>query len=103
MQTVSLGRLLRDFHAPAVIDYLSLDIEGAEAFVFSTFPWDEFTFLVMTVERPVKELQDAFTAHGYHYLCDHGAYGDQLWVHASLPRFAAVAAQFSRGGCPVSW
>ena len=44
MQTVSLGRLLRDFHAPAVIDYLSLDIEGAEAFVFSTFPWDEFTF-----------------------------------------------------------
>jgi hypothetical protein len=54
---VSLDKLLQDLSAPRVIDYLSLDIEGAEAWVFDLFPWDHFTFLTMTIERPKERLR----------------------------------------------
>ena len=56
--TVSVARLLDDFGAPSVIDYLSLDIEGAEWWAFSTFPWHRFIFLAITVERPATELRN---------------------------------------------
>ena len=59
--TVSVARLLDDFGAPAVIDYLSLDIEGAEWYAFSTFPWHRFVFLTITVERPSTELRNKLT------------------------------------------
>jgi hypothetical protein len=39
-----------------VIDYLSLDIESAEAWIFETFPWEDYTFLTLTVERPKAAL-----------------------------------------------
>lgn len=55
--TVSVARILDDFGAPKVIDYLSLDIEGAEWWVFSTFPWDRYTFKTITIERPNDELR----------------------------------------------
>lgn len=55
--TVSVARLLGDFGAPAIIDYLSLDIEGAEWWAFSTFPWHRFVFLTITIERPAIELR----------------------------------------------
>lgn len=53
-----MARLLDDFGAPAVIDYLSLDIEGAEWYAFSTFPWHRYVFLTITVERPSTELRN---------------------------------------------
>ncbi len=53
-----MARLLDDFGAPAVIDYLSLDIEGAEWYAFSTFPWHRYVFLTITVERPATELRN---------------------------------------------
>ena len=92
--TVSVAKILRDFGMPKTIDYLSLDIEGAEAWVFETFPWDEFKFLVATIERPQRKLQALLTVNGYKYMCDHGAFGDQLWVHESLPGFGEVAGKY---------
>ena len=50
--TVPLLEILERFDAPETIDYLSLDIEGAEYFVMENFPLDRYTFKVMTVERP---------------------------------------------------
>ncbi len=78
--TISVAKILRDFGMPKIIDYLSLDIEGAEAWVLKAFPWDEFTFLVATIERPRPELQALLKANGYKYMCDHGTFGDQMWV-----------------------
>ena len=79
-ETISVAKILRDFGMPKIIDYLSLDIEGAEAWVLKAFPWDEFTFLVATIERPRPELQALLKANGYKYMCDHGTFGDQMWV-----------------------
>jgi hypothetical protein len=100
MHTVSIGKILRDFQAPRLIDYLSLDIEGAEAWVFKTFPWDSFTFLTLTVERPKPELVDMLKQNNYLYLCDHGKFGDQFWVHPSLTNFEKVVAKYQgKGQC----
>ena len=80
VRTVSLAKLFRDFSVPSVIDYLSLDIEGAEAYVFSTFPWDEYTFLTLTVERPAKVLRESLKKHGYTYLCKYGWVGGLIYL-----------------------
>ena len=49
--SVPLWELLRKHNAPSVIEYLSLDIEGAEWLALKDFPFDEFRILCMTVER----------------------------------------------------
>ena len=50
--TVSLEKVFSNLSVPAVIDYLSLDVEGAEEWVLGAFPWHRFAFLAITVERP---------------------------------------------------
>lgn len=94
MYTVSVGKILDDFKAPSVIDYMSLDIEGAEAWTFQTFPWSKYTFLTLTVERPKPELVQMLRENGYIYLCDHGDFGDEFWVHPTVPGFQEVMAQY---------
>lgn len=94
MRTVSVGKILKDFQAPSIIDYMSLDIEGAEAWAFQTFPWKEYTFPTLTVERPKPELVNMLTQNGYTYLCDHGGFGDQFWVHPRLPNFENVVTKY---------
>lgn len=98
MHTVSLGKILEDFKAPPVIEYLSLDIEGAEAWAFQTFLWDKYTFLTLTVERPKPELVAMLESNGYMYMCDHGDFGDQFWVHNTLPNLAVVVSKYKRNG-----
>lgn len=96
--TVNLGKILRDFDAPKVIEYLNLDIEGSETAVMSAFPWDEFTFLTMTVERPDATLQGLLQTNGFTMLCQHGWWGDLFYVHKSHPRFDAVVAKYGGDG-----
>tara|TARA_B100001123_G_scaffold330784_1_gene372846 strand:- start:1475 stop:2116 length:642 start_codon:yes stop_codon:yes gene_type:complete len=47
---VTLERLLDDYGAPEVIDYLALDIERSESMVFSVFPFDRYTFKAISLE-----------------------------------------------------
>lgn len=90
--TVSLEHMFKTLAVPRVIDYLSLDIEGAEGWVFETFPWDRYTMLVVTVERPKLPLVRLLVTHGYLHLCDHGDFGDQMWMHSSFPNRSSVVA-----------
>ena len=67
MCTVPLVDILRKYNAPRVIDYLSLDVEGAESTVLdATFPFDEYRFLTMTIEQPKRDLTARLKAAGYH-------------------------------------
>jgi len=93
--TVPVAKILHDFGMPRTIDYMSLDIEGAEAWTFETFPWDTYTFLTITVERPKPELKDMMLANGYTHLCNHGGFGDELWVHEALPHFHEVVRKYA--------
>jgi len=49
--TTTLGNIFDKFKAPTIIDYLSLDVEGQEYNILSTFPFDKYKFRCITVEH----------------------------------------------------
>lgn len=79
--TVRLEEILERYNAPAVIDYLSLDVEGAETFVLETFRFERYRFRIITVERPTDELKRLLTRHGYVELKQLKRWGETLWAH----------------------
>ena len=79
--TVPFVEILEKKKAPTVIDYLSLDIEGAEYYVMQGFPFHQYQVKVMTVERPSHELQKLLTSQGYVLLKMLSYFGETLWVH----------------------
>lgn len=89
--TVTLLDILDYVSAPNVIDYLSLDIEGAEYDALAAFNFSKYRFNYLTIERPPAILRAMLREHGYAYLIDHGCFGDQLWAHSSLAQEAARA------------
>jgi FkbM family methyltransferase len=51
--------------APRIIDYLSIDVEGAEERVLGEFPFPEYRFLCVTIERPTDNLRRILKTNGY--------------------------------------
>jgi len=84
LKTVSVQNIFSYLEVPRIIDYMSLDIEGAEEWAFQTFPWNLYTFNVITAERPKQNLRETLKREGYTYICDHGDFGDELWIHSSF-------------------
>lgn len=84
----SFGELLSHHNAPHIIDFLSLDIEGHEFKVLKYFPFGDYVFRAMTLERPTEELQALLKRHNYSYVRHLdmvvGETLDQLWVHESM-------------------
>jgi methyltransferase FkbM-like protein len=66
----SVRSVLRECAAPPVIDYWSLDTEGSELAILKSFPFDEYSFRVLTVEHnwlPVRDqIREFLESHGYH-------------------------------------
>jgi hypothetical protein len=81
--TVSLLDIFERFHVPTVIDYISLDIEGAEDPVMSTFPFAKYRFNLMSVERPSAVLSNLLLSHDYQLLTTIKNV-DTLWAHRSI-------------------
>jgi len=82
--TVSLTSAFNEFRVPRVIDYLSLDVEGAEELVMRDFPFGVYRFRVMTVERPKPELQRLLEGNGYVMVMKLVYWGETLWIHESF-------------------
>ena len=85
-----MNEILDAANAPEEIDYLSLDIEGAEYPAMQNFDFTKRRFKYMTIERPNKKLRALLRSKGYVYLIDHGCFGDQLYAHE---KYAAAAKQ----------
>lgn len=100
--TTTLAEVLSRHGAPRTIDYLSLDVEGAEMAVMGAFPFDVYTFRAMTLERPSAPLKALLARHGYSYVRHldmvPGSDLDELWVHASMRH--AVSPALLRKSCP---
>lgn len=78
--TVGLDTILRRIDAPRVVDYLSLDVEGAEMQVLGNFPFDApFSFRVLTIEEPKAPLKAVLRQHGFTPVLYLGT--DELWIH----------------------
>lgn len=82
--TVTLADIFERFGTPSIIDYLSLDIEGAEGFVMQSFPFDRWRFNVLTVERPNAQLSALLRSNGYILLKKLKKWGETIWIHKSI-------------------
>ena len=65
IDTIPLIDILRKCEAPRIIDYLSVDLEGAETRALKEFPFKDYRFLAMTIERPSQELDLVLKANDY--------------------------------------
>ena len=65
VRSLPLIRILQQHHAPACIDYMSVDIEGAEDMALLGFDFDQYVFRCMTIERPSQELKAKLANNGY--------------------------------------
>ena len=90
--TVTLVEILQRFDAPNVIDYLSLDIEGAEYFVLNTFAFDTYRFNILTVERPSVQLKQLLQQNGYQQLKELRKWGETLWIHQDMENWIDKSA-----------
>lgn len=80
-RATTLELVLQQLHAPPVIDYMSLDIEGSEYVALKHFPFGRYTFLTMTVERPGSELRTLLNSNGYFIVWCLTKYVDVLYAH----------------------
>lgn len=69
VETITLQQLLEENNAPHVIDFLSIDTEGSEFNILSTFNFDKYRPLVVTAEhnfRPERaRLIELMSLNGY--------------------------------------
>ena len=94
LKTKTLEYVLDKFNAPKVIDYLSLDVEGAEERILCNFPFDKYTFLAMTIERPTPELEKILFDNGYVFvMVSKKLPFDTFYVHKTIPNFNQIVKE----------
>ena len=59
-------------------------LAGAEDLIMSTFPFSEYKFNVITLERPSANLTDLLVENGYILLKTLKTRTETLWVHQSV-------------------
>jgi len=87
LYTITLTSVLDFVNAPTVIDYMSLDVEGAEWHVMSSFNFTKYVFLTITIERPTSNLHQLLVIHGYRFVAVISEFGECLYFHHSLKNF----------------
>ena len=89
MKTKTLEEILDENNAPKIIDYLSLDVEGAETRIMENFPFTRYKFLSMTIERPTPKLNKLLFENGYLFVRNSNTMKkkvpfDTFYIHKSL-------------------
>lgn len=82
VRTVPLLELFQRYDVPKVIDYFSLDVEGAESLVLNQFPFDHYQFKVLTIERPKDDVKALLLKHGYELAAELHEFGEMLYVNS---------------------
>jgi len=80
LKTKSLNSVLGEQNAPNMIDYMSIDVEGAEERILSVFDFSKYTFKCITIERPNQHLRDLLKNYGYLFIKEIPRL-DCLYVH----------------------
>ena len=88
--TVTLVQILEHAKAPTVIDYLSLDVEGAEYHVLNKFDFNRYKFMSMSIERPTFRVHHLLVENGYRFVGQLTTFGECFYIHETLPNFDGV-------------
>lgn len=91
--TTTLDKVLEKFNAPEIIDYLSLDVEGQEYKILSTFPFDKYKFRCITVEHnephigPTQQMliREILEKNGYKFIKGNDDVNN--WRHGPIDDF----------------
>ena len=83
IKTKTLESLLKEQNAPHLIDYFSIDVEGAEERVLRNFNFNEYRFNCITIERPTKYIRKKFEENGY-VLIKEVPNWDCFYIHQSF-------------------
>jgi hypothetical protein len=97
--TTTLEKVLDRCNAPKIIDYLSLDVEGQEYNILSTFPFDKYKFRCITVEHnephqgPEQQMliREILERNGYTYV--KGNDDIHNWGHGPIDDFYIYSLQ----------
>lgn len=88
VETVSLMDLLEFWHAPLIIDYLSVDTEGSEFLVLEDFDFSKYQFRIISVEhnftKKRKKIYELLTDRGYQRVFQNISRNDDWYVHSSF-------------------
>jgi len=94
LRTRPLRAILDEHRAPKTIDYMSIDVEGAEDRVLTSFPFSDYRFLCITIERPKAILRDALQKNGYILIKEIPGY-DCFYLHESfIPEYRKNMFEF---------
>lgn len=83
LPTKTLAGILRESNAPALIEYLSIDVEGAEERILGDFDFSAYRFKTITIERPSERLRGILAANGYRLIKELPDL-DCLYIHESF-------------------
>lgn len=98
VETQTLESLIAAEDIPETIHYLSIDVEGAEEDIISTFPFKTHRFLSATIERPSETLRARLKNEGYLLVAEHPSL-DAFYIHSSLAdsyRIRAIESALTR-------
>lgn len=88
-KTRTLQSILEDCNAPYKIEYMNLDVEGAEYEVLRVFPFDRYSFKCMSIEHNYEEpkrsqIRQLLESKGYKL--EHSVHVDDWYVYQNWGR-----------------
>lgn len=101
--TTTLTSILDQANAPRKIDYLSLDVEGAEFYVLKDFNYTKYTFSILTIERPNEDSHYVLIKNGYKFITLLSDYGECLYLHNTTNNFEYWVNKYHHIGVTPHW
>jgi FkbM family methyltransferase len=89
--TLTIDTIFKQYAVPDVIDYLSIDVEGAEHRIFQAFDFSRYRIRTLTVERPKPPLKAMLNRNGYVVVGQIKT--DTLYVHTDFFDPAEISAR----------
>lgn len=99
--SVRLYDVLAAAGAPPEIDYLSIDVEGAEEGVLRGMSFTDYTVKVITIERPTKVIHELLVNAGF-VLAKYWLW-DGFYLSQSLAKELVIASRPFAGACSKSF
>jgi hypothetical protein len=91
VETISLNDLLKEYNAPSIIDFLSIDTEGSEFIILNNFNFDNYRFRVIVSEHNFtsnrEKVFELLTAAGYKRIWPEFTQFDDWYISPDLVDF----------------
>lgn len=91
--TVDIVEIFKMFSVPEIIQYISLDVEGAEERIFQSFPFESYAVYAMTVERPTEKILAILKEQQFVEVGILSYIGESVYLNKKTPNFMKILRQ----------